>query len=436
MRIVQAAGWYLPTSNGGTEIYLSELAKRLRAAGHEVLIAAPEALNQPERTYDVDGFQVYRYPIPPRVTRDEAQGRVVVRGAELFHQWLRRTAPDVVHVHTYVTGLGLAELRAAKQTGAKVVATTHAASLGFTCQRGTMMRWGSKLCDGLVRPATCAACQLQHSGVPLPIAIGAGLMPPSIGGLARRLPGKLGTVLGMTNLITHNRSAQHEMLDLVDCFVVLSQWARDVLVANGAPPAKITLNRLGARFPRTASPLRRAGSPLSVAYVGRFDPIKGVDDFARAIALVPRAAPIKFEFHGPVQYLTEHRIVTRLKSTVGPEAWVTFGGELDADGVRALLDRIDVICCPSRVVEGGPTIALEAHAAGVPVIGSAIPALSELVRDGVNGRLYPAGNARALAAVLTDLAANPSRIDEWRCNLSPVRTMDDVTADYLAMYAA
>ena len=52
MRIVQAVGWYLPTSTGGTEVYVSELSKRLRAAGHEVLIAAPETLGQQERTYD------------------------------------------------------------------------------------------------------------------------------------------------------------------------------------------------------------------------------------------------------------------------------------------------------------------------------------------------------------------------------------------------
>jgi glycosyltransferase involved in cell wall biosynthesis len=436
LRIVQAAGWYLPTSNGGTEIYVSELSKRLRAAGHDVLIAAPEALGQSERTYELDGFNVYRYPIPLRATRDEAQGRVVVRGAELFHEWLRRTMPDVVHVHTYVTGLGLAELRAAKATGAKVIATTHAASLGFTCQRGTMMRWGSKLCDGIVRPAKCAACQLQHRGAGVPFALGAALIPPSVGSIARRLPGKLGTALGMTNLITHNQAAQREMLDLVDRFVVLSEWARDVLISNGAQPAKISLNRLGVRFPPAAVHARHAGSPLSVAYIGRFDPIKGVDEFARAIAMVPRSAAIRFEFHGPVQYMTEHAVVTRLKSIVGPDAWVTFGGELDAVGVRTLLNRIDVVCCPSRVVEGGPTVALEANAAGVPVIGSAIPALSELVRDDVDGRLYPPGNARALAAILADLAANPERVDDWRRNLSPVRTMDDVTADYLAVYVA
>ena len=436
MRIVQAAGWYLPGSKGGTEVYVSELARRLRAAGHEVLIAAPEALGQDERTYDEGGFTVYRYPIPAHVTRDEAQGRMPARGAEKFHEWLRRTGPDVVHMHTYVTGLGLAELRAAKATGARVIATTHSASLGFTCQRGTMMRWGTKLCDGLVRPTKCAACQLQHRGVARPLAMAAAMIPPSMGAIGRSVPGRFGTMVGMTNLITFNQSAQREMLDLVDRFVVLSEWARTVLIANGAPADKVALNRLGVRFPQASIPSRRSGAPVTVAYIGRFDPIKGVSDFASAISMVPRSAHIRFEFHGPVQFRTELSVVDRLKAIVGPDAWVHFGGELDDAGVRAVLTRVDVVCCPSLAVEGGPTVALEAHAAGVPVIGSDIPALSELVRDGVNGRLYPAGDARALADILNELAGDPHLVERWRGSLPAVRTMDDVARDYLALYAA
>ena len=417
-------------------MYVSELSKRLRAAGHDVLIAAPEALGQAERTYDEGGFQVYRYPIPVRVTRDEAQGRVAVRGAERFHDWLRRAQPDVVHMHTFVTGLGLAELKVARSLRARVIATTHSASLGFTCQRGTMMRWGRELCDGIARPITCAACQLQHRGVARPIALGAALIPPSIGAAGRSIPGKLGTVIGMTNLITHNQDAQREMLEIVDRFVVLTDWARNVLIANGAPPGKIALNRLGVRFPVTTEAGRRSVSPVTVAYIGRFDPIKGIADFARAIAMVPRSAPIRFEFHGPVQFRQEYAVLDRLKKIVGPDATVTFGGELDAAGVRSVLRRVDVICCPSRVVEGGPTIALEAYSAGVPVIGTNIPALSELVRDRENGRLFRPGDARALAAILKDLAAQPDIVNQWRSNLPPVRTMDDVTRDYLAMYGA
>ena len=436
LRIVQAAGWYLPSSTGGTEIYVSELSRRLRAHGHHVLIAAPEALDQAERTYDEGGFRVYRYPIPPSPTRDEAQGRVDVRGAERFHEWLRRARPDVVHMHTFVTGLGLAELKVAKSLGSKVIATTHSASLGFTCQRGTMMRWGTTLCDGLAKPAKCAACQLHHGGMARPLALAASLVPPSLGKIGRSVPGRLGTVIGMSELITHNAKAQREMLGLVDRFVVLTDWARDVLLANGAPAEKIALNRLGVRFPNSQPAGRRSVAPVTIAYIGRFDPIKGVTDLARAISMTSRSAPIRFEFHGPVRYRQDISVLDGIKAVIGSEAWATFGGELDAPGVRALLARVDVVCCPSRVVEGGPTVALEAHAAGVPVVGSDLPGLSEIVRDGVNGRLYPVGNARALAAILNEIADEPETINRWRENLPAVRTMDDVTRDYLEMYAA
>ena len=68
------------------------------------------------------------------------------------------------------------------------------------------------------------------------------------------------------------------------------------------------------------------------------------------------------------------------------------------------------------------------------MIGSDIPALSELVRDRANGRLYASGDVHALAGILRDLAANPGLVNQWRASLPDVRTMDDVTSDYLAMY--
>jgi glycosyltransferase involved in cell wall biosynthesis len=436
VRIVQAAGWYFPNSAGGTEVYVSELSDRLRAAGHDVHISAPETLGHDERTYDHGGMPVYRYPIPPSVTRDEAQGRVAVRGAERFHEWLRRMRPDVVHMHTYVTGLGLNELRVAKAAGARVIVTTHAASLGFTCQRGTMMRWGRTLCDGKVSNFKCVPCYLEHRGVPRPLGYMAALIPPPLSALGRHMNGRAATFLGMTDLIAYNRDSQRELLELADRFVVLTDWARDVLVANGAPPDKIVINRLGIRYNGMEKKRGSSTQPLTIAYIGRFDPIKGVDDFARAIAQTPRAAPIHFRFHGPVRNTAELAVLESLKKIVGPNAWVTFGGELDAEGVRRALAGIDVMCCPSRVVEGGPTIALEAMAAGVPVVGTNVPGISEIVTDGVTGRLVAPGDPRALAAVFAELAADPGTIDRWRATLPAVRTMDDVTNDYLEMYAA
>jgi glycosyltransferase involved in cell wall biosynthesis len=86
-------------------------------------------------------------------------------------------------------------------------------------------------------------------------------------------------------------------------------------------------------------------------------------------------------------------------------------------------------------LEGGPTVAIEAHAVGTPVIGTRIGGLAELVTDGVNGRLIPPGAWRALADALRDMAKNPvGTIDRWRLALPPARTMDQVAADYLTLY--
>lgn len=245
MKIVQAVGWYFPESLGGTEVYVAGLCRRLRDAGHEVLVAAPDPAHAEERMYEHEGVPVYRYPIPSAPTRDEAQGTVPVRGAERFHRWLVAQRADIFHAHTFVTGLGLAELKVAKSAGARVVVTTHSASLGWICQRGTMMRGGERLCDGLCRPAKCAACVLQAGGVGWPLAGILAAIPPAILRAARQLPGRLATALSMSDLIARNQIMQREMLATVDRFVLLTEWALEAAAANGAPRGKLALNRLG-----------------------------------------------------------------------------------------------------------------------------------------------------------------------------------------------
>src|SRR5689334_11423408 len=158
MKIVQAAGWYHPDSVGGTEVYVAALAKELLAAGHQVLVAAPEAGLSSPRTYTFEGCAVFRYPIPASPSRDEAQGDVAVRGSESFHLWLAAARADVVHMHTFVTGLGLPEIAAARAAGSRVIVTTHSSSLGYTCQRGTLMLRGETICDGVVDVSRCADC--------------------------------------------------------------------------------------------------------------------------------------------------------------------------------------------------------------------------------------------------------------------------------------
>jgi glycosyltransferase involved in cell wall biosynthesis len=71
------------------------------------------------------------------------------------------------------------------------------------------------------------------------------------------------------------------------------------------------------------------------------------------------------------------------------------------------------------------------------VIAARVGNLTEVIVDGVNGRLVTAGSVGELTAALRDAALHPeSTIDVWRRALPPVRTMDDIARDYMALYAA
>jgi glycosyltransferase involved in cell wall biosynthesis len=209
------------------------------------------------------------------------------------------------------------------------------------------------------------------------------------------------------------------------------------------PDAAIVLNRLGVRASAAdlrrwrALPARPVSSRLRVAYVGRFEAIKGVHDLARAVAALGRSAPICVEFRGPVTHIRELEIVNELKAIVGPDAWVRFLEPIDPAQIFEYLRNVDLLCCPSRTLEGGPTVALEAMAVGTPVIGTRLGALAEIIEDDVTGRLVPPADWRALADALKQIAANASDIiPRWRAALPPMRTMDDVVDEYVRLYSA
>jgi glycosyltransferase involved in cell wall biosynthesis len=440
MKIVQAVGWYFPVTTGGTEAYVAGLTERLRRFGHDVEIVAPDPAVSAVQTYQHDGTVVHRFPIATPLTRRAAQGRAVVGGSEWFHRFVAAARPDVVHFHTLVPGLEIPEVKAAKAAGARVIATTHASSLGHICARGTMMRWGQTLCDGLSEVRKCAACDLQKRGLPKWAARTAALMPLRASEIAGRVPGNVGTTLGMASSIAFNQHRQTELLDSVDRFVLLTEWAYDAVVRNGAAPRKLALNRLGisGRFVRKPDVAERpTRSPVTFGYVGRFDPIKGVYDLARAVAALPRHVACRVDIRGPIETPESRDVLGRMQAMLAGDPRVSFWAPLAHADVPAHLASLDVLCCPSVCLEGGPTIAIEAHAAGTPVVGTRIGGLAELITDGRNGRLVAPADWQALSAALAEIAGDPGgTIDRWRAAIPAARTMDDVTADYLALYAA
>jgi glycosyltransferase involved in cell wall biosynthesis len=441
VRIVQAVGWFGPDRVGGTERYVERLTRELVRRGAQVEVAAPDAQSKTPRRDQQGGVAVHRYPTASSLTRDEAQTRVPVRGSEWLRTWLSDTRPDVVHFHTLVPGLEISEVAAARDAGARVLVTSHAPSLAYLCARGTLMYRGTEVCDGQVIPSRCAACLMEAHGLSRALSRAAGAVPPSLSAHMRNLPGALGTALGATSYIAHRRELQNRLFSLVRALVVLTEWARRVVLDNGGPANQVIVNRLGIEPGAVAlksgpdqQPTRK---PIRVGYLGRLDPIKGVDDLIAAMSALPVDIPLRLEIRGPDPVHEHHALLAAARALAARDSRVYVGPAVPENEVPAFLASLDVLCCPSRCLEGGPTVAIEAHAVGTPVVGTWIGGLAELVVNGLSGQLIAPGDRASLTRLLRDIAIDPQRtIDHWRAHLPRVRTMSAVADDYEPLYLA
>src|SRR4029077_17321198 len=139
--------------------------------------------------------------------------------------------------------------------------------------------------DGVTEEQKCGACMLQHRGMPPAAARMIARTPGPVAELMRRLPGRAGAVFSLPSFIRDQKARQQRLLASADRFVLLTEWAGKTVIANDAPAAKVTVNRLGIATrlpaPKPGPGARPTRLPLRLAYLGRFEEIKGVHDFVR-----------------------------------------------------------------------------------------------------------------------------------------------------------
>ena len=93
-------------------------------------------------------------------------------------------------------------------------------------------------------------------------------------------------------------------------------------------------------------------------------------------------------------------------SKLGLDDFVTITGLVSSDRVRAALIEADALVMAS-FAEGLPVVIMEAMALGRPVVATSIAGVPELIRDGKEGFLVPAGDSDALADAIERLFALP-----------------------------
>jgi glycosyltransferase involved in cell wall biosynthesis len=301
---------------------------------------------------------------------------------------------DVVHVHNMLPQFGPRALEAARDTGAAVVLHLH--NLRLFCAIGVAARDGGP----------CFRCHHRNT------------LPGLMLNCRESIPE---AVVYATALARH----QPAVFENVDRFVVPSEYAGGQSARLGVPGNRIEV--LPHYLPAEAFAERsRAADGAYALVAARLAPEKGIDTAIEAAALAD--IPLRIAGDGPAR-----DYVVELANLIGGQ--VDFIGRQDRAGLERELAGAAMMLMPSRYHEFSPYSALEAMAAGVPVIASRLGGLPELIGA---ERCLPPNDPHALAARMRNLWRDPERrtsegdalIERARANHSEARYIERLLSLY------
>ena len=174
--------------------------------------------------------------------------------------------------------------------------------------------------------------------------------------------------------------------------------------------------------------------PVRCLAVGRLIERKGVADLLRAWSILPRGRyRLEIAGGGPASAALQ-----ALATELGVAADVHFAGPLSRDEIAVRCQSADMFVLTPYEEAFGNVFA-EAIAAGLPVVGSNIGAIPDLVENGENGILVPPGDSDAIARAIRELGDDPERraamATRNRARAERMLSWETAADRYLALYA-
>ncbi len=424
MRITHVTWGYYPELKGcGPVIYLHGLALAQRRAGHHVTIVCasdrtiPDGSAYSTLTEEVDGLPyVHLCNRPAFLTDFWNPGREAhdPAGARAFDAAFAESRPDMVHIHNFA-GLSFDIVAAARRTGAKVFSSLH--NYAPLCSRNDLFFADTQICEGpLVR--SCSRC--------------------------------LGTMLGEP-AYQKRYVAGVEALNACDLNLAVSRRVAEIYGNLGVQRERLAVEHIGTttgehlwqtvgaqRVARAAiEPDDSSERPLELIFFGNVSLArKGAMTFLNALAQLTSPMKVRARIFGGIG--TQRAQIEAFLSSCDPRvrSIVTFHESFVQEDLGEVLAASDAAVLTPRWDDNGPQTVLEALAAGLPVLGTRVGGIPDVVRHEVNGILVTEGDTRSLATAVDSLAADRLRLERLRAAIKPPRTMREHAQTLDGLYAA
>jgi glycosyltransferase involved in cell wall biosynthesis len=279
-------------------------------------------------------------------------------------RFMHAVKPDVVHVHNTFPLISPGIFWAIRNCAASVF-TMH--NYRLFCSSGLLLR----------DQAVCTRCLDESSVLP---ALRYGCYRHS----------RIATLPVAHSIALHRSIGTWR--SRVDAFIALTEFQRDKVIAAGLPAERVHVkSNFFAGSPSVISWGERRKAAL---FVGRLTAEKGVEYLIRAWLELQNAPALRIVGDGPLRASLEALAKSR------GSADIEFLGAVAPEAAVREVAEARLLLLPSIWFEGFPIVLQEAFAAGTPSAVSDIGALPILVKDGMNGLVFEARSAAAIAELV------------------------------------
>jgi glycosyltransferase involved in cell wall biosynthesis len=447
MNILLVVHQFFPDFFAGTEVLTLGVARELRARGHTVRIlsghpGAPDCAYADRReTYRYDDFDVYRFhhayvPMGGQTSMLEV-GADNHLAARYLRDILAGFRADRIH-YFHLNRLGTGLILEAERAG--VPQSFTPTDFWTVCPTAQLRLPDGRTCDGPSRHAGNCAVHFAQDRLHPRWQTLVGRMPTALADCAvrtavavrARAPAPLRELRAMGERLPKTI----DRLNRLDRILAPNAFMRDKLTAYGVDPLRIVQIPYGIDLPAqghadTPSPV--AGAPLRIGFIGTLASHKGahvlLDAFSR---ITPGLASVRI--YGAAHEFPDYAAQLRKAAAAQPGA--ELAGAFAPAEIFRVLAALDVLVVPSLWFENTPLVVYSAQAAGLPVVASNFPGLASAVRDGVDGLLFPPGDAQALARQLSRLAESPQLGAQLRAQVRPPKSTATYVTELLRAWQA